>query len=471
MTKKQVEIKLNDNQVHFFQQIARNDIVVDSGTWRSGKSFELCVFVKERMHKYPGIREFVGRKTLKSLKETTFLKFQEVLQMHYFLIEGRDYKVNRSSNPTITFPNGSICVFGDLDINTIGKWLSAEYSDICVDEAQEISQLVFEKIKSRQTQTIIQKLSNGKQKNKFIMAMNPPESAERHWMHGKFRNPETAIPNSKIIYSKIEANSANIPDSYIEDMHNSVDDRTAEIYLKGNWVPMLSKLVFPDYDFPQDEMGKYIEGGNLKHLSVSQRLENYISIDYGWTHPMSIGCWQYDRHRGIFYRLYEMVENHVKPETYCALLTGEKLNINGKEYQLPITVYDSTIVPLIEATQKRQESGGRSNLMIMMEIFKNLGVPFNYRLASERGIHKGLLAVRRLIKTSTDERKIFIDPRYCKRFIQDAKSYHYPTDKEGNVVGEEPKKDDISDHTQDEARGLIAMLHPIRGAESRAYGV
>jgi len=465
-----VRIVLNDNQVQFFQAIIKNDIVVDSGTWRSGKSFELCIFVIERMKKYAGIREFVGRKTLKSLKETTFLKFQEVLQVHYKLIEGRDYTVNRSSNPIIKFPNGSVCIFGDLDIHTIGKWLSAEYSDICVDEAQEISKIVFEKIKSRQTQTIIQTISRGKQKNKFVMAMNPPESAERHWMHKTFRNPKTAIPRSKMIYSKIEANKKNIPKGYINDMLNSVDERTADIYLKGKWIPLLSKLVYPDYEFPQDENGEYIEGGNLKYLSVQRNLENYISMDFGWTHPMSIGCWQYDKYNNTFYRLYEVVESHVRPEKYCALLAGEEVHINGKDYKLPITVFDSIVVPLVEASQKRQESGGRSNLMIMQEIFTKKNIPFNYHLANI-AIHKGLLAVRRLIKTVSGERKIFVDPRYCKRFIQDAKSYHYPTDAEGNVTDEIPYKDDISDHTQDETRGLIGWKAPIRGNQSKIHGI
>ena len=465
-----IEITLNQNQVQFFKEIAKNDIIVDSGTWRSGKSFELCLFLIERMKKYPGIREFLGRKTLTSLKKTTFLKFQEVLQVHLKLVEGVDYKVNRSSDPIIEFPNKSICIFGDLDTNTIGKWLSSEYSDIGIDEGQEISKIVFEKIKSRQTQTIIQSMSKGKQKNKFLIAMNPPESAERHWMHEAFRNPETSIRKSKIIYSKIENNRANMPDGYIEDMNASVDARTAEIYLKGNWVPLLSKLVYPDYSFPQDTNGKYIQGGNLRFLEVEDHLENYISMDFGWTHPMSIGCWQHDKHQNIFYRLYEVVESHVKPEMYCALLAGEEVHINGKDYQLPINAFNSVIVPLVEANQKRQESGGKSNLMIMKEIFRKNSLPLNYHV-SNIGIHKGLLAIRRLILTQAGKRKIFIDPRYNNRFIQDARSYHYPTDKEGNVMGEEPKKDDLSDHTQDETRGLIGWKSPIRPGKSKIYGM
>jgi len=518
-----IAIKLNENQVKFFAELPKYDVLVDSGTWRSGKSFELCLFGIERMKKYPGIREFVGRKTLKSLKETTFLKFIELLTDHYKLFEGRDFSVNRSSNPVITFPNGSTAVFGDLDINTIGKWLSGEYSDILIDEGQEIAKIVMEKIKSRQTQTIIQEMSavqcefkkvkdyyvadkidicksfvvNGEwleackfkdlvnkkychkdnkvyfkydnpkeakhslNKNKLLIAMNPPEIADHHWTHATFRNPDTKIPNSKMIYSHIEGNRANIPSTYIEDMRASVDKRTAEIYLNGNWVPLLSKVVYSDYSFPKDVSGNYIEGGNLRYLEIRDGLENYISMDFGWAHPMSIGCWQFNPVFETYYRVYEVVESYVKPEIYCDLLEGKEVRINGIDYQLPITVHNSMIVPLVEAKQRRQESGGKSNLMRMKEILSTREIDFDYHV-SNIGIYKGVLSVRNHIKTSGGKRKIFIDPRYCPRFIKDAGAYHYPVDKEGNVTSEMPEKDNITDHTQDETRGLIGWKTPIR---------
>jgi len=412
------------------------------------------------MKDYPGVREFMGRKTLKSLKETTFLKFQEVLTDHFKLVEGRDYFVNRSSNPTITIPNGSVCVFGDLDINTIGKWLSAEYSDIAVDEAQEICQLSFEKIKSRQTQTIIEKLSGGKKKNKFVMAMNPPEIADQHWTHKRFRDVTTKIKNSNMIYSRIEGNKENIPETYIEDMYDSVDTRTAEIYLKGNWTPLLSKLVYSDYSLPKDNMGNYIEGGNLKHLKYDKDLESYFFMDFGWTHAMSIGCWQYDRYNDIFYRLYEYVESNTKPETYCKFMMGEFIEHNGNRYQSPFDNKVASIIVGFEARQSRQEADGQSNIELIREIFNNN----NFRptiYVSNPGIQSGIIAVRRHILTAGGHRKLFIDPRYNKRFLRDVMAYHYPTDKEGNVVSEEPEKDGICDNTQDEARYGIGYISPI----------
>lgn len=460
-----IEIKLNDNQKPFFEKIEQYDIVVDSGTWRSGKSFELCLFMILRMKKYPGIREFLGRLTLKSIMETTFNTFLEILTEKFKLVQGRDFKV-KYSPPSITFPNKSKCIFGDIETKSIGKWLSSEYSDIGIDEAQQISRISFEKIKSRQTQTIIEKLSGGRSKNKFIMAMNPPETAESHWTHTVFRNPKTKIKNSAMIYSHIENNRDNIPKDYIEDMRASVDKRTASIYLDGLWIPLLSNVVYPDYDFPSDSEG-YKEGGNLKFLKVNPNLNSYISIDFGWTAPMSIGCWQHDPLTDTFYRLYEVVEPYIKPETYCDLLMGKSIYHNGKTYKLPINVHNSTIIVGFEAEQRRQESEGKSNLMLMKDILKKKGV-FPKIYVVTPGIHLSIIAVRSHILTSSGQRKIFIDPRYCTRFIQDCKTYHYPTDLEGNITSEEPEKDGISDHTQDEARYLIWYVSPFKNKAFQA---
>lgn len=444
----------------FFDSIARNDIVVDSGTWRSGKSFELCLFLILRMKSYPGIREFLGRKTLKSLKETTFLKFQEILIDHFNLIEGRDYFVNRSSNPQVSFPNGSSCVFGDLEVNTVGKWMSAEYSDIGIDEAQEISQLSFEKIKSRQAQTVIERLSIGRQKNKFVMAMNPPEIADQHWTHRRFRDPATKIKNSCIIFSNIDNNRENIPETYIEDMYDSVDSRTADIYLKGLWVPMLSKTVYSDYSFPKDSNGNYIEGGNLKACEYNKNLESYIFMDFGWTHAMSIGWVQYDRMNDTYYRLYEFVESYVKPEKYCELLATGKIEHNGKRYEAPFTSKQAAVIVGIEASQSRQEADGKSNLALMREYLGNLGSLGNIYTSSP-GLQESILTVRNHVLSATGKRRIFIDLQHCRKFIDDSQSYHYPVNKDGNVKSEEPEKDGIVDNTQDEMRYGVAFISPI----------
>jgi len=458
--KKQYNIEPNDNQTVFFNTIADHDIVVDSGTWRSGKTFELCLFAILRMISYPGIREFIGRKTLKSIKETTFLKFQEVLTEHMGLIENKDFWVNRSSNPTIRLYTGSIAVFGDLDPNTINKWLSAEYSDILIDEGQEVSEICFEKIASRQTQTIIEKMSDGTKRNKIAIAMNPPEIAHLHWAHKKFRDPKTKIKNSAIIYSNIEANRANIPENYIDSMYSTVDKRTADLYLKGYWKPLNTNLVFSDYSFPQDDTGNYIEGGNLKRFEYRPELDNYISMDFGWAHDMVMGFWQYDRIKDEHYRLYEYVNNHTKPHEYCKLLAGLELEKDGKIYSCPINTKNAKIIVGAEAKQSRQEGDGVSNIEHIRTEMAKYGIVPHIEVSAPR-ILNSISLVRSYILTATGKRKLFIHIDDCRRFIQDASIYHYKTDKEGNITGELPDKDDVTDHTQDETRYYINKVTPL----------
>ena len=449
-------IQLNKNQVLFFESIKEYDIVVDSGTWRSGKSFGLCLFAILRMKKYPGIRQFIGRKEMSSLKETTFLKFLEILTEFFMLTEKKDFKVVTTPRPQISFPNGSVCVFGDLDSTRVNKWLSAEYSDVLIDEGQEISEIAFDKIRSRQTQTIIEKATKGEVSNKCVMVMNPPETAERHWTHNKFRNPVTKVKNSIIIYSTLKNNTQNIPENYLDSMLSSVDKNIADIYLNGLWKPLNTHLVYPDYYLPVDSDGRYIEGGNLLEVDYNGQFENYISIDFGWVHPMSIGCWQYDRVNNRLFRLYEVVESFMKPEVYCSLLDGNQVMHNSRTFKLPFTIHNAVTVVGPECRQRRQESSGRSNLDIMRAFFKGKS-KINVRIVSV-SIQKSILAVRSMILDAAGRRRLFIDPRYNDRFLTDCSSYHYPVDKEGNITSEEPEKDNISDHTQDETRYLVSYI-------------
>jgi phage terminase large subunit len=78
------------------------------------------------------------------------------------------------------------------------------------------------------------------------------------------------------------------------------------------------------------------------------------------------------------------------------------------------------------------------------------------------GLQLSIIAVRNHVLSASGVRRIFIDPRYCTRFIRDAQSYHYPTDKNGNINSEEPEKDGIVDNTQDEFRYGISHISPIR---------
>ena len=483
------QIKLNKNQVNFFTNLPHYETIIDCGTWRSGKSYESCLWIAMRMKKYPGIREFIGRKTLKSLRETTFRKFQEVLTNGYNkekgkmdglgLIENIDFRVIRNpAAPEIRFPNGASVVFGDLDINSIGKWLSAEYSDIFIDQLEEISKICFEKIASRQTQLIIEKLSGGTQQNRIVGAMNPPESATAHWTHKEFRATDTMMEGAIMLYSSLDENKDNLPEGYKKKLLHRLDKRTAEIYLQNLWLPISSHVVYEDFIAPLGKAGKYIEGGNLLEMEYNPTLESYISLDFGWTHPMSIGYWQHDPINDIFYKLYEVVASHVKTEAYCDLLMGKEIYHQSKYYKPPFSVWDgATVVPLVEATQSRQEADGASHLTKMRDIFRKRNIklmmaneapaPLKIRVANV-GMTPGIMSCRSHIRTYEEDVMLYVDPRYCQRFISDVQSYHYPTDADGNITSEIPFKDGIVDNTMDEMRGLVGLISPY--ANMRLWG-
>jgi len=532
----QYDIDLNQNQINDMAALAKYGVVLNSGTVRSGFSFDECLFIHLRLMKYPGIRQFIGRKTLKSLKITTFLKYQEILTNFLHYREGREYVVRRSSSPEIEYQNGSTVIFGDLEINSIEKWKSFEVSDVAIDEIQEVARTCFEIICTRQTQKIIQDsnlcdvdivkkngfylindnrtkqikaggfyldeislkefrerglqedefvktdegfLLNTKEKtkhikistqnNKTFLGCNPPEEAHLHWLHKAFRNPVTKIKNSTIVYGHLKYNKKNIPAGYIKQMYDRLDKRSAERLMEGKWVPQNSHIVFEDYKFPQTDTGEYKVGGNLKRFDFKPEFESTFSMDFGWTHEMVIALWQYDRNNDIHYRYMEFVGNKVKPEDYCKLLAGLPLKYKGKTYQFPISAKSAKIVVGGEANQSRQESSGISNIDHIRKGLEKYNITPVIKVSAPY-ILNSISRVRSYILTASGKRKLFVHIDNCKRFIQDASIYHFKTDKEGNVIGELPDKDDVTDHTQDETRYYIHYKTPLKSNQIYSEG-
>ena len=78
----------------------------------SSKSFLGCYWLLKMCLKYPGSRWLMGRKKLKTLKETTLNSFLEVCKIQNIKID-KHFKINHQSS-TIIFVNGSEILMKDL---------------------------------------------------------------------------------------------------------------------------------------------------------------------------------------------------------------------------------------------------------------------------------------------------------------------------------------------------------------------
>ena len=101
--------------------------------------------------RFPDIRAVVARKTLKSLKESTFNTIKKVCK-EWGLIEGENYKINNLEG-TLTFWNGSVIIMKEMADNPsdpqFERFGSSEYTIAFVDEVSEISEKAIEVLFSR----------------------------------------------------------------------------------------------------------------------------------------------------------------------------------------------------------------------------------------------------------------------------------------------------------------------------------
>ncbi len=121
------------------------------GAAGGGKSYLGCLWHIDRRVRYAGSRGFIGRKELKSIKESTLITYLKVAQLMGYRA-GIDFRFN-AQDMIINWSNGSRTVFKELkqepsdpNFESLG---STEFTDAFIDEAGEITEKAFDIINSR----------------------------------------------------------------------------------------------------------------------------------------------------------------------------------------------------------------------------------------------------------------------------------------------------------------------------------
>ena len=185
--------------------------------------------------RFPGIRAVVARKTIKSLKESTFITIKKVLK-EWGLKEDENFCINNVEN-TITFWNESVIMMkemadlpGDADFSRFG---SMECTLVFVDEASEISEraadVMFSRIRWKTHETF--------KTPKMFLSCNPAAC----WLRSRFvqdddGNLVECREGEKFVRFSIFDN----PDDrfrriYEASLNKIKDQATKERLLYGNW--------------------------------------------------------------------------------------------------------------------------------------------------------------------------------------------------------------------------------------------
>lgn len=150
----------------------------------NSKSFCIGLLVALWSRKYPGVRFFVGRKTLKSLKQSTI----NTMLSKVFPALGlttNEYHMGWQ-NMELTFKNGSMVIFGELDFAPSDPVYSRVGSFECdcaiIDEAGEVPKMGKDAIKSRTGRGV---MANYGMPGKLLLASNP----DLGWLKDEYYTP------------------------------------------------------------------------------------------------------------------------------------------------------------------------------------------------------------------------------------------------------------------------------------------
>lgn len=128
------------------------DDVVYGGAAGGGKSYLAGQVLTSRAMKYPGCKQFLGRKELKSLMMTSYITLTQKVFPTFGLKQGIDWRLDGKYN-VIHFTNGSTIALLDLAYvpsdPLFDRFGSHEYTSGWIEEASEVHFKAYDVIKSR----------------------------------------------------------------------------------------------------------------------------------------------------------------------------------------------------------------------------------------------------------------------------------------------------------------------------------
>lgn len=278
-----------------------DDFTVTHNSWLGSNWIcSLCI-------RFPDIRCVIARKTIKSLKESTFNTVRSVLK-DWGLLDGVHFRINNLEN-WLQFWNGSIIYLKELedlpsDIN-FERLGSTEITAAFVDEVSEISEKAIEVLMSRCRWKVAEYMGYPR----VLMTTNPCAT----WVRSRFVQDDDGNPavlsdtDAFVRFSVYDNPCDDFVKIYENNLKNIKDPATRERLLYGNW------------DFVDtNNAAAYWQFDGNKHLVSELREHVYdplkpiiLSFDFNVMPYMSCLAFQIDYSRKKVYVIEEILG---KPE-------------------------------------------------------------------------------------------------------------------------------------------------------------
>lgn len=290
--------------------------VVFGGGAGGGKSHMGCEWILTNCFFYPGTRWFIGRDSLKSIRESTLVSWYKVLAHHKIKYEGL-FKYNGQDN-FFLFTNGSRVDLVDLGWYPSDPFYerfgSMEFTGGWIEEAGEVSDLAAQMISSR-----VGRMYNDKYNllGKVLYTCNP----KKNFLYKEFYQPwkKGELPPDKAFIQSLHKDNI-----YGESGYEGVLQRLSGVARQ--------RLLLGDWEYDEDansliEYEKILDVFRNKHMNGGV---HYITVDVArkGQDTTVIGLWS-----GFGVKLYQ----------YSKLLTTE-VTKKVKQLQEKYLISNSNII-------------------------------------------------------------------------------------------------------------------------------
>lgn len=387
---------------------SRNRHLALAGGMGSGKSLAAVQEHIQLALEYPGSLWLVGRKTLPSLKDTILRTFLAAIPNDLIA----DYN---KAHLNIKLVNNSEFIFRSLDDEE--KLKSLELAGFIVDEANEIDENIYNRLKDRMRQ----KLPGGASPRfRSTIMLNPGD--EDHWIPQLFLFKKPAL--HEMIQSSTYENLENLPSDYVDELETmySKDKQQRNIYGQFGKVH-LGKAVYP----------QFANGNYIKEFEYNPALPIVRGWDFGFRRPAVV--WAQVERRQI-----KIIAEMLGKDIYLQDFIKDEVF----PYQETLFGLNGRYVDYCDPRGSDQSDKGKTSIDILHEH----GVRPIYRRS---WINEGIKVVKDqmdMIDKSTGLPNLLVHPR-CRNLIEGFKGGYAREDGE-----EMPRKCGYYEHLQDAARYL-----------------
>lgn len=386
-------------------------IILGGGAAGGGKSYIGSCWLVSSCIRFPDIRAVVARKTLKSLKGSTWNTIKKVCK-EWGLKEDENYKINNIEG-TLTFWNDSVIIMQELTLlvsdTSFSRLGSNEWTIGMVDEVSEVCEKAVEVLFSR----LRWKTADTFKTARLLLTTNPTTG----WVRDRFVQDDDGNPvkcregEYFLRFDVFDNPDKSFASTYIAALNKITDRATKERLLYGNW------------DFVEaNKMAAYWNFDGSKHLVDNLRDKVYDPLkpiisgwDFNVAPYMSEMDIQIDYENKKVYVLEETLGRPEDKENNTPALADKVREKHINRQHLGGIIVTGDPSGLQRSTQTAE---GVNNYTIIADNMKNSVLAPHIKLLQKQPPQAVRLEFVNALFNGYDGWEILIDMR-CRRFTED----------------------------------------------------